>query len=154
MESIVEGLIKGKAEKISELPYLMVNDRISLLELPNYQFQPFANLPIHQMIQRMAKIQPDHTAVIWHGKTTTYEQLMNQAARIAAGLVAAGAEKRRTHRSCICQNAGTVFGDAGYSDGGGRVRSDAGFTSAEKNLLYGGNCRSTEDSVRQKKAEK
>ena len=41
----------------------------------------------------MAKIQPDHTAVIWHGKTTTYEQLMNQAARIAAGLVAAGAEK-------------------------------------------------------------
>ena len=93
MESIVEGLIKGKAEKISELPYLMVNDRISLLELPNYQFQPFANLPIHQMIQRMAKIQPDHTAVIWHGKTTTYEQLMNQAARIAAGLVAAGAEK-------------------------------------------------------------
>ena len=42
MESIVEGLIKERREKISELPYLMVNDRISLLELPNYQFQPFA----------------------------------------------------------------------------------------------------------------
>nr|WP_275891395.1 non-ribosomal peptide synthetase [Ruminococcus sp. OA3] len=93
MESIVEGLVKGKAERISELPLLMVNDRISLLEMPNYQFQPFANLPVHQIIQGMAKIQPDHAAVIWHGKTTTYEQLMSQAARIASGLLAAGAEK-------------------------------------------------------------
>lgn len=93
MESIVEGFVKGKARQIRELPLLKANDRISLLELPNYQLQPFVNLPIHLMIQGMARIQPDHTAVIWHGKTMTYEQLTDQAEQIASGLLNAGVEK-------------------------------------------------------------
>ena len=65
-------------------------DRLALWDKPNRLRVPYLDLPVHRLIEEQALLQPQGTAVVWHGQATTFAQLDRRACRLASLLRAQG----------------------------------------------------------------
>jgi amino acid adenylation domain-containing protein/thioester reductase-like protein len=90
MQTILKELLTNDAKTLEQLSLLSPQDEFTLLRQPNHLTAPYLNLPIHQMIQQQALLEPDTPAVIWHNQTTTRGALEELACRYAGQLIAAG----------------------------------------------------------------
>ena len=82
----------GARAPLGELNALSPADRAELLDIPQNTVAPFLNLPIPVQFARQLALDPDAPAVIFHGETTTRQQLDRRACQLANLLVRAGAQ--------------------------------------------------------------
>lgn len=90
LETILDGIVSGRAKQVGDLPLMASQDRIRLMDEPIHAYTPFLNMPLPRQIEARVQQQPDQTAVIFHGEHTTYGQLDEMACRYALQLKNAG----------------------------------------------------------------
>lgn len=81
---ILREMIRGGEKCLSDLQILSDRDYETYVETPNYLSVPFVNIPIHFQIERKVKMAPERPAIVFHGETTTRQQLYMRACGLAA----------------------------------------------------------------------
>lgn len=67
--------------------------RVWPAEVPKDVIYPLGEIPMTEYLRRWAAEQPDHPAIIWHGRETTYGELNQLSDRVAAYLASQGLEQ-------------------------------------------------------------
>ncbi len=90
---ILTALVEEQEQKISQIDAVDVRDQIALFENQHHLYTPFVDLPIDMRIEQKARLMPHAPAMVFRGKTVTYEELMARARHIAGRLIISGAKK-------------------------------------------------------------
>lgn len=93
MNAIIQGMTDCSVLQIKDLPLLDMSDQAMLIDEPNYNYMPYQNQPIHQIIRNRSRMYPADTAIIFHGAEITYRELDQQAGRIAGMLLSQDVKK-------------------------------------------------------------
>lgn len=92
LEALAASMVRlGGEAPLADLNALSPRDRAELLDIPQNTVAPFLNLPIPVQFARHLALDPDAPAVIFHGETTTRQQLDRRACQLANLLTRAGA---------------------------------------------------------------
>ena len=92
LETIVASMLRSADVPLSRLEALSVRDRMELIDIPNNTVYPFLDLPIPAQFARQLALDPSAPAVIFHGETTTRQELDRRACQLANLLAESGAE--------------------------------------------------------------
>ena len=90
LEWIIRQLLDGGEKPLGQVETVSPQDRITLFARADHLCVPYVNLPVHEMIRQQALLQPEETAVIFHGEEISRSALERRACRIASALCAAG----------------------------------------------------------------
>ncbi len=90
-QTLLAALVQAPKARVGDLP-LLADDQVqqALVQWNNTQAERDPALCIHHLIERQAAARPDTTALVFAGQSLTYQQLNQQANRLAHRLIALG----------------------------------------------------------------
>lgn len=108
-QALLQTALAQPTTAVSELPSMPTEETEAVLTWSQGTQVEYTDTPLHELIVRIARQQPDRPAVVWPGNTLTYRQLDERSAGLAQRIREAGVEPGEAVGVCCDRGPATAI---------------------------------------------
>ena len=119
-QTLLEGVVADREKSIADLPLLTEGERHKLVVEWNQTRRDYPrDRCIHEVFEEQVKLSPEAVAVVFEGKSLTYQELNARADRLAQHLIGFGVRKGVLAGLCVERSLEMIVGVLGILKAGG-----------------------------------